>query len=549
MLKKVSIGLRLGAGFALVVFLLVAMTAVAFYEMAQMDKHMIEIAEVQGPEQDLASKMRIVLDTRAIAVRDVVNYDKDEAKRQVAIDRLAKGQEDFAAAGEKFQEMLKNFAGVQREYDQLAKVMEANSKAKATVDELVNFAKAGKQAEAETAVEKVRQEFNVVRGEIASLIKIEDEMSAEALKQAKGAYTTAKTTLIGLLVGALLMAVAAALLVTRSITHPLGRVLGAVEKIAAGDLTVDLSPEGRDELARLETGVKSMTESLRKSIVQVREGAENVAQTSGSLSTASQQVRAGSDTQSESAASMAAALEELSASINHVSDLSDEARGLAQSASQGASVGAGQIASMVEEIGRVSTTIEQSAEHARQLDKESERITSIVGVIKDVADQTNLLALNAAIEAARAGETGRGFAVVADEVRKLAERSGASALEITQMVNAIQERSRSMSAQMETTVTQMREGMAKAQGAGESVRDIDGSAKRVTGVIDDVATALKEQASASHDIAGRVEKIVQMIEENSTAVTSVAGSAHDLNTLAVGLVDSVARFRIPAASR
>lgn len=106
-----------------------------------------------------------------------------------------------------------------------------------------------------------------------------------------------------------------------------------------------------------------------------------------------------------------------------------------------------------------------------------------------------------------------------------------------------------MSAQMETTVAQMREGMTKAQSAGESVRDIDGSAKRVTGVIDDVATALKEQASASHDIAGRVEKIVQMIEENSTAVTSVAGSAHDLNDLAVGLVDSVARFRIPAANR
>ena len=548
MFKKVSIGLRLGLGFALVVLLLVAMTAVAFYEMGQIDKRMIAIAEVNGPQQDIASQMRITLDARAIAARDVVLY-KDEAKRQEALDRLKKGREDFVAAHDKFHAMLKNFEGTQREFDQLAKIMEANTKAKATVDELVGHAKAGRQAEAESAVAAVRQDFNVVRGEINTLVKIEDEMTAEAVKQAKGAYTTARTTLFGLLVGALLAAVAAALLVTRSITHPLGRVLGAVEKIAGGDLTVELSPEGSDELARLETGVKSMTESLRQSIVQVRESAENVAQTSGSLSTASQQVRAGSDTQSESAASMAAALEELSASINHVSDLSDEARGLAQSASQGASVGAGQISAMVEEIGKVSSTIEQSAEHARQLDKESERITSIVGVIKDVADQTNLLALNAAIEAARAGETGRGFAVVADEVRKLAERSGASALEITQMVNAIQERSRSMSAQMENTVAQMREGMTKAQGAGESVRDIDGSAKRVTGVIDDVATALKEQASASHDIAGRVEKIVQMIEENSTAVTSVAGSAHELNTLAVGLVDSVARFRIPAASR
>jgi methyl-accepting chemotaxis protein len=548
MLKKMPIGLRLGLGFGLLVLMLAVVVSVALYEMAQIDARMVDITRVNLPEKELATEMRIVIDGRAIAARDLV-MAKDEAKRQDAIERLKTRREEFAAKHDELHAMLKGSSGTPREFEQLGKVMEANVKAKAAIDELVSLAKSDKQAEAEAAVATVRENVAAVRAEIVKLMKIEDELIEGDIKHAQSAYGTAKGIMIGMLIGALAVAVAAALLVTRSITHPLGRVLGAVEKIAGGDLTLDLSPEGRDELARLETGVKSMTESLRKSIVQVRASAENVAQTSGSLSTASQQVRAGSDTQSESAASMAAALEELSASINHVSDLSDEARGLAQSASQGASVGAGQISAMVEEIGRVSSTIEQSAEHARQLDKESERITSIVGVIKDVADQTNLLALNAAIEAARAGETGRGFAVVADEVRKLAERSGASALEITQMVNAIQERSRSMSTQMEATVAQMREGMTKAQGAGESVRDIDGSAKRVTGVIDDVATALKEQASASHDIAGRVEKIVQMIEENSTAVTSVAGSAHDLNTLAVGLVDSVARFRIPAASR
>ena len=548
MLRKMSIGLRLGLGFGLLVFMLAIMASVGLYEMAQIDGRLVDITQVNVPAKDLAAEMRILIDGRAIAARDLV-LAKDEAKRQDAIERLKTRREEFAAKHDKFHAMLKDSSATPRQFEQLAKVMEANVKAMAAIDELVSFAKSGKQAEAEAAVTTVRENIAAVRGEIVKLMKIEDELIEDDVKHAQSAYGTARNTVIGMLVGALLVAVAAALLVTRSISQPLGRVLGAVEKVAGGDLTVDLAPEGGDELARLEAGVKSMTESLRKSIVQVRESAENVAQTSGSLSTASQQVRAGSDTQSESAASMAAALEELSASINHVSDLSDEARGLAQSASQGASVGAGQISAMVDEIGRVSSTIEQSAEHARQLDKESERITSIVGVIKDVADQTNLLALNAAIEAARAGETGRGFAVVADEVRKLAERSGASALEITQMVNAIQERSRSMSTQMETTVAQMREGMTKAQSAGESVRNIDGSAKRVTGVIDDVATALKEQASASHDIAGRVEKIVQMIEENSTAVSSVAGSAHDLNDLAVGLVDSVARFRIPAASR
>ncbi|MCH2220924.1 MAG: methyl-accepting chemotaxis protein [Dechloromonas sp.] len=160
-----------------------------------------------------------------------------------------------------------------------------------------------------------------------------------------------------------------------------------------------------------------------------------------------------------------------------------------------------------------------------------------------MADQTNLLALNAAIEAARAGETGRGFAVVADEVRKLAERTTASAQEITNMVNGIQERARRMSGSMAQTVNQMREGMQMAEQAGEVMSSINDGAKQVTSVIDDVAVALKEQASASHDLANRVELIVQMVDENSSAVSSVAGSAGQLDHLAGDLLSAVSRFK------
>lgn len=542
MLKNMAIGLRLALSFGLLTLLVAVIAGAGIYQMSQINEKYNEVANVNTPEKEYALRMRIILDGRALAGNEVV-LAHDAASRAAAIERLAKLREEFGTTHDALEKMFKETGGLPKEFAQLEKVMEANKAARAMGDNMVNAAIAGKEAEAQSIALVVRKDLNKVRDELEALSKIEDELNDEAMKGALSAYNTAKTQMITLLVVALIIAVGGALFITRSIVGPVNQVLQAVESIAAGDLTVTLDPQGKDEITRLETGVKRMSEALRSAIGQVRVSADHVASTSGELSGAAQQVRSSSEEQSESASAMAAALEQMSASISHVASLSGDARQLAQTASEGATAGANQIAALIAEIGRLSQTMEESAASAHELGSESERISTIVSVIKDVADQTNLLALNAAIEAARAGEMGRGFAVVADEVRKLAERSATSAQEITQMVNTIQGRSRSMTNSMEATVTQMREGMEKARHAGESVREIDEGARRVTGVIDDVASALGEQSSASQELANRVENIVQMIEENHTAVGAVAGSAHELSTLSDSLVEAVARFR------
>jgi methyl-accepting chemotaxis protein len=178
------------------------------------------------------------------------------------------------------------------------------------------------------------------------------------------------------------------------------------------------------------------------------------------------------------------------------------------------------------------------------LGQQSNQISSVVQVIKDVAEQTNLLALNAAIEAARAGEQGRGFAVVADEVRKLAERTTRATAEISGVIGAIQESTRKAVTSMSSAVTKVNGGVDLAQKAGDSINQIKDGSAQVINVVDSISSALVEQNIASNNIASNVEKVAQMSDKNRASTSETASAANHMKQVADTMRLAVSQFKI-----
>ncbi len=332
-------------------------------------------------------------------------------------------------------------------------------------------------------------------------------------------------------------------LIAHVIRAPLAEAGRFAGEIAAGNLGADIDVRRNDEIGTVLHELLRMRDQLRETIGTIRGNAEHLAGSSENLANSTSQMSSASEYQAEAASSMAASVEEMTVSISTVAGSSESARDVAASAEAEAANGVEAIQRVAADIQGIAATAEASAQAVQALGEHTERIASIVGVIKDIADQTNLLALNAAIEAARAGEQGRGFAVVADEVRKLAERTTQSTQEIGPMIAAIVDGTRSVTERMSQQAEQVQEGVRLADEAIGTIDRIRTSSQQVLGAINDISAAMGEQSTASADIARRVEGIAQMTEENSAGVRQVRGEADDLRGIAAQLNTAASRFR------
>ncbi|MCK6390158.1 MAG: methyl-accepting chemotaxis protein [Azonexus sp.] len=389
--------------------------------------------------------------------------------------------------------------------------------------------------------------FNQSEATLREIVDLNVRLAEDADLSAETNGTNATRMMSGISLVACVVLALLGTAIARSIFNTIGGepelAKTVVERIAAGDLTQSMAVRAGDDSSLIAYQQKMQT-NLQGIVRDISSSVSNTELAADGLATAAHQVAAASADTADSASSMAASVEELSVSIGQVSENAAMALRIAEQTGERSINGGEVIDRAVGEINRIAETVRQTAEKMGALSENSNQISSVVQVIKDVADQTNLLALNAAIEAARAGEAGRGFAVVADEVRKLAERTTTATVEIGNMITRIQSDTVSSVATMESAVTQVDRGVSLASEAGAAISEIRDGVNQVVNTVNDIVNSIQEQSVASQQIAQQVERVAQASEENNAAARQTADSAGILKGLAGQLKRATSQFRI-----
>ena len=298
-----------------------------------------------------------------------------------------------------------------------------------------------------------------------------------------------------------------------AVVAALGAGLG---RLADGDLSIKIDQAFAADYEALRRDFNAAVERLNGAMGEIAGGSGAIRSGAGEIAQAADNLSRRTEQQAAALEETAAALDQITATVRRTAEGADEARRA--------------IATTKAEADQSSDIVGEAVSAMSQIERSSQEVTQIIGVIDEIAFQTNLLALNAGVEAARAGDAGRGFAVVASEVRALAQRSAEAAKEIKGLISA--------------STAEVQRGVTLVDRTGAALERIAAQVASVNATVVEIAASAREQSTGLQEVNVAVNQMDQMTQQNAAMVEESTAASHSLRVEADGLAEMVGRFRL-----
>lgn len=551
-----SFAVKIGFIVALLLSLLVITSVFGIYKITLVGQEMETISKEDMPLIELVSDVTIKQLEKAILIEkamrsagagrgtdDISHLHKNITQLAEVIDKeIKQGEEILAVAKTHAISEQQEKELIQLEKDLFA-IEEEHHVYEQKVEDLLAVLESGQQV-SNAQVLDLEEAQSQIDHHLTTLLKGVEKMTEHAMETV---YHDEQEALQGMIILSIISVIFGLILgitLTRSITRPLRSAVSAAERLAQGDLTVQIDSTGRDETGQLLTAMKHMAGQLLDTVSHISSAAEQLSSATSGMSSITTDTAAHMESQKNNLNQTAAAVHEMSATVGEIAQSAQLAATSTSSADMETKEGLKVIDNVNGVICSLSEDIANTKHAITRLDEQTANVGSILEVITDIADQTNLLALNAAIEAARAGEQGRGFAVVADEVRTLASRTQDSITTIQKLISALQQESANSVTAMEVGEKKLEESVEMARKASTALITIEHAVSSITEMNLQIASASEQQSVVAEQINSSVTEIHQASEDTNNGAQQIAVSTGELSQMALSLRTLVQRFKI-----
>ena len=340
----------------------------------------------------------------------------------------------------------------------------------------------------------------------------------------------------------LLLAVGLSAAVLFILLRPLSTVVAKAKSVAGNPISRYVYTGRNDEVGSLLLAIKMLESEAGGIVGRISDSSRQLSANAEELTATVEMTTQGVQQQYSETDQVATAVNEMTASIQEVAGNAQQAANAANQGRDEASNGTSVVSGTMRTIEGLAKEVVKAADVIKEVEADSNNISTILDVIRGISEQTNLLALNAAIEAARAGEQGRGFAVVADEVRTLATRTKDATQEIQKMIEKLQHGSREAVSVMEHSSQQATQSVEQAGEAVASLNNISDVIDTVNDMSTQIAAAVEQQSAVAEEINRSIITIRDVSENTMEGARMSEEATRNMSNMAQGLQVLAAEF-------